>query len=173
MQYLSLSRHLSISKGFSGLLLFTVWSTGLSFGFSCARAYGSILVSFTSQAVKLPVAFGSSFVTIFPLLISAFAVLSIHPHFLYVICFLRGFMLAVMLQSLIFCFQDGACLAAMLLLFSSLVFSPVLLWYWWRRLRFQLSDFKRDTMLCFMIGLAVCLVDRWFVSPFLVDIMKF
>lgn len=156
-----------------GFFLIGIWFAGLSLGFIAVRFHGDTLVSCLSQAVGSPASIATPFMALFPLLISALAVILLHPGLLYIICFVRGTVLTMMLQALVCVFDDGACLAAVFLLFSSLSFSPVLLWYWWRRLCLRMVCFKPDTVVCVMAGLIIGGIDYWFISPFLVDIINF
>lgn len=173
MQRITINKYTVNRSTILSLALLAVWFAGLSLGFSAARSYGDTLVSCMSQAVQLPASMAVSFVVLFPLLVSALAVMTLGPYSLYVICFLRAFLLAIMLQTVGLTFQSGACLAAIFLMFSSLVFSPVLLWFWWRRLSLRMVCLKPDTVTCVVIGLLIGLMDHFFVSPFLMDIVHF
>ncbi len=156
-----------------GLTLIGVWFAGLSLGFVAARFYGDTLVSCLSLAAGSQATLATPLVTLFPLLVSALAVIIIHPNFLYAICFVRGIILAMMLQALTACYDSGIYLAALFLLFSCMLFSPVLLWYWWRRLSLQMDNFIADTLVCAAVGIVIGLIDYWFISPFLVDVVIF
>lgn len=173
MQRITINKYTVNRSTILSLVLLTVWFAGLSLGFSAARSYGDTLVSCMSQAVLLPASMAASFVVLFPLLVSALAVMTLGPCSLYVICFLRAFLTGIMLGAVGVTFQSGACLAAILLMFSSLVFSPVLLWFWYRRLSLRLACLKPDMIACGVIGLLVALMDRLLVSPFLMDIVYF
>lgn len=173
MRRISFHNHMMSRNTILGLALVGIWFAGLSLGFIAARCYGDTLVSYLSQAVGLPASVVTPVITLLPLLISALAVMILHPGFLYAICFLRGAILAMMLQALTACFDGGAYLAAAFLMFSGLVFSPVLLWYWWRRLCLHMESFVPDTLVCAAIGFGIGLFDYWFVSPFLMDVINF
>ena len=60
-----------------------------------------------------------------------------------------------------------------LLLFSAVFFTPVLLWYWCRRLELGAVSFRFDTAICCVIGLIMAGMDFGVVSPFLWEIMNF
>lgn len=171
MHRIVIYKHAMSRNTILGLALIVVWFAGLSLGFVATRLYGDTLVSCLSQAAGLQATIVTPFVTLLPLLVSALAVIIIHPDFLYAICFVRAVTLAMMLQALATCFHSGVYLAAIFLLFSSLLFSPVLLWYWWRRLSLQTDKFIADTLLCSAVGLVIGLLDYWFISPFLVDVI--
>lgn len=173
MHHMSIYKYEMNRNTILGLALAGVWFVGLSLGFVAVRFYGDTLVSCLSQAAALPVSIAAPLVTLLPLLLSALAVIVFQPGLLYGICFVRAVTLAMMLQALAVCFNGGVYLAAVFLMFSSLVFSPVLLWYWWRRLALRMENFVPDTLVCMAMGFVIGLMDYWFISPFLVDVINF
>ena len=156
-----------------GLKLLVFWFAGLFLGIFAVRFCGGTFVSSLSAAAGQRVSAAILPLTLFPLLVSAAAVLIFPYSVLYGICFFRSFSLGLTLQGVCVCFHGCAALAASLLLFSGLAFSPVLLWFWWRRLAKGQASCLSDTLICTVVGMAISLADLWIVSPFLADIVNF
>lgn len=151
-----------------GLALGANWFAGLSLGFWAARLWGDTLVSLVAAAASVELSFpGALAATVLSLLLSACAVFLFHRCGAYAVSLLRGLGLGLMLGAVLAAFRSGALLLSVLLLFSRLVYSPVLLWYLWRRLCFGNGQLQRDTLVCLGLGLAVAAVDYLVVSPFL------
>lgn len=154
-----------------GMRLIIAWFAGLSMGFCAVRFFGDTYVSLISQAAGTPSSAAFVFITVFPLFLSAFAAMILPSFFQYGICLLRGLMLTLPLGAICQVFPNGTLLAAILLLFSSLAFSPVLLWFWWRRLCIGRNRLSHDAWLCATIGGLIAWVDLWFIAPFLADVV--
>lgn len=152
--------------------IFLVWAAGLSLGFMAVRFYGDALCDSVQLApAKLPTFFGCLAVNGLPLLISALAVF-FHRSALYAVALVRGFTLGLGLMAVGASYAGAGLMMSGLLLFSSLAYGPVLLWYWCRPFT-PGSDFFRDTLVCVLVGLAVCAADVWIVSPLLREIVIF
>lgn len=150
-----------------------VWIAGLALGCLADRFYGDVYRGFFEGASLLqPGLLGLAAVTVFPLLISAFAVW-INPFLLYIPCLLRGFTLGLALCACGTVYGQAGPMMFGLLVFSLLTYSPVLLWYWYRALTLESWNFHRDTWLCFGIGLVILSLDYWIIAPFLQEIMIF
>ncbi len=173
MSHFSFARH-TFSKG-SSIVLFLIaaWMIGLVLGFFAGFCFGDTVVSCVTQALRQPGSFAAPLITVFPLLVSALIVSVLPVSVLYVLCIVRGAALAIILQALAVSFEGGVCLVAVLLLFSTLLYSPVLLWYWWRRLDLHMVHFFSDTIYCTAIGLLIGVIDLCFISPFLMDVFIF
>ena len=114
--------------------------------------------------------YGACVVTMLPLFLSAFAVFFFHRAGAYLCGALRGVCIGFMLGCFV---MAGGFWLGMLLLFSGLLSSPVLLWFLWRRLLLGTDRFRRDA-LCALAGAAViAAVDTWAVAPFLARALSF
>lgn len=156
-----------------GLILGGSWFAGLSLGLWAARFQGDALQSLAFSAGSAELSFPDAcVVTVFPLLLSACAVFIFHRFGAYLAALLRGiaigFMLGVISRA-----APGGALLSLLLLFSGLFYSPVHLWYLWRRLQYGMFGFKGDSFFCLAVGLALSAVDTWVVSPFLAAALTF
>lgn len=170
-------RHFHVSRfdknSFLLVLLCTIWVAGLALGFFAARFYGATLDACMTLAPARSLSFsGVLAVIVFPLLISACAVI-IFRCALYPICFLRGISFGLTLGSIAAVFGSAGFLMTGLLMFSAVLYAPVLLWYSWRRLEMDRICFGSDTLVCLLIGLVIGLVDMLVISPFLAEVMTF
>lgn len=157
-----------------GLALGANWFAGLSLGFWAARLWGDTLVSLVAAAGAVKLSFpGALAATVLSLLLSACAVFLFHRFGAYAVCLLRGLGLGLMLGAVLAAYGSGGLLLSVLLLFSRLSYSPVLLWYLWRRICLGNGQFQRDTVVCLVLGLAVAAVDYLVVSPFLAVAISF
>jgi len=165
------SRHFYRSILHTGIC--PVWVAGLALGFAADRFCGDLYCGLLEQApLWLPDFWGLALVNIFPLLISACAVL-IFPALLYVLCLFRGLMLGIGLLGCIRIYGQAGPMMAGLLLFSLLLFSPVMLWYWDRALNSRHTGLLADTLFCCSAALVLLGADLWITAPFLREIMIF
>lgn len=154
------------SSTIPALILLLVWFAGLSLGFTAARFYGGTLADLIVQSAAVSGSpFGMILPTMLPLLLSAFAVTFFDSRGIYSLCLLRGLGLGVMLGAVCDACAGGW-LLGLLLLFSALLYSPVLMWYWMRRVC-GCGGIRRDTSVALAIGLAVSVVDGMVIAPFL------
>ena len=150
-----------------------VWIAGLSLGFYAARLYGDAFDACLQLAPdSVPSFWGALSVNVLPLMISACAVFFFRS-MLYPLCFVRSFCVGLGLGTMVSVFSSAGWMMSGLLMFSSLLFTPVLFWYWCRRLERGADSIRQDTLICFGIGLAVTMADVWMVSPFLREVMNF
>ena len=148
-----------------GIALCGVWLAGSSLGLWAARHYGDMPEELIFRAGASELRFlDGCIVTLFPLLLSAFAVFFFHRFGAYLSALLCGTGLGVSLGVLM---EAGGIWLAVLLRFSGLFFGPVLLWYLWRRLEWGLRDAPMDAVWCVLAGAALAAVDTWAVAPFL------
>ena len=154
-----------------GLALGGAWFAGLSLGLWAARFYGEPVTALSLAAGGGALSFyGACVVTMLPLFLSAFAVFFFHRAGAYLCGALRGVCIGFMLGCFV---MAGGFWLGMLLLFSGLLSSPVLLWFLWRRLLLGTDRFRRDA-LCALAGAAViAAVDTWAVAPFLARALSF
>ena len=150
-----------------------VWVAGLALGFAADRFCGDLYCGLLEQApLCRPDLWGLALMNVFPLLISAFAVL-IFPAVLYLLCLLRGVSLGMALLGCVRIYGTAGPMMAALLLCSLLLFSPVMLWYWNRALSRDRSGLLADTLYCCAAALVLLGADLWIVAPFLGEIMIF
>lgn len=156
-----------------GLGLMFLWFAGLFLGFLAARFYGDTLVPFLDQAAGESGSWISFLlITAFPLLLSACAVYLICPVSVLAVCLFRAVSIGYLAGGILVCYQSAGVLVTFLMLFSALVFSPFLLWYWWRRLVQGLQRLKEDTVLGLVLSALIGAVDFFFISHYLADIIK-
>lgn len=154
-----------------GLTLGGVWFAGVSLGLWAARFYGEPVTALSLTAGSAALSFwGACVVTVLPLLLSAFAVFFFHRAGAYLACVVRGISIGFMLGSFV---MAGGVWLGLLLLFSGLCYSPVLLWFLWRRLSLGTDRFRRDVVCCLLAAAVISAVDTWAVAPFLVRALSF
>lgn len=154
-----------------GLILGTIWFAGLSLGILAARFYGDPLGSLVLSAGSADLSFRDAcVVTVLPLLFSACAVFFFQRFGAYLACLLRGLGIGFLLGAVS---GAGGALMSLLLMFSGLCYSPVLLLFLWRRLRYGMRGFRRDIFLCLGAGLGLSAVDAFVISPFLAMALTF
>ena len=171
MVHLYFHRQRTVSVRIPGAALLGVWLAGSSLGLWAARFYGDDYGSLVLQAGETALSFPSAcVVTLLPLLLSAFAVFFFHRPGVFGACLLRGISLGFFLG--VFSAVGGLWLAV-LLLFSGLIYSPVLLWYLWRRLELGLGGAGMDCLRCSLAGILLAAADTWLVAPFLATALSF
>lgn len=154
-----------------GLTLLLVWFAGSSLGLLAERFHGGPLGELVMAAGgRSPDILDSCTVTLLSLLFTACAVFLFHRPGAYLACFFRGFFLGFVLGAAV---SVGGALYGLLLVFSGLCFSPVLLVYLWRRLMFGMRGFAADTSLCAAAGALLSAVDALVISPFLAVTLTF
>jgi hypothetical protein len=171
MVHQSFHRQRTSSARIPGAALLGVWLAGSSLGLWAARFYGDAYGPLVLQAGETSLSFVSAcVVTLLPLLLSAFAVFFFHRPGVFGACLLRGISLGFFLG--VFSAVGGLWLAV-LLLFSGLAYSPVLLWYLWRRLELGLGGAGMDCLWCGLAGILLAAADTWLVAPFLATALSF
>ena len=154
-----------------GLTLGGVWCAGVSLGLWAARFYGGAVAELSLRAgVDVPTFGTACVVTVLPLFLSAFAVFFFHRAGAILACALRGLTVGFMLGCAV---RAGGLWLGVLLLFSGLFYSPVLLWFLWRRLFRGADGFRRDIVRCLAAAIAIAAVDTWVVAPFLARSLSF
>ena len=171
MHHFDLFRQRTASAVIPGAALLGVWLAGSSLGLWAARFcgdnYGSLILQAAGTGLSFPNACQAA---ILPLLLSAFAVFFFHRFGAYAACLLRGISLGIFLGVL---WTVGGIWLAVLLLFSGLACSPMVLWYLWRWLELGLGDAVADCLRCCLYGVAVAAADTWLVAPFLAAALSF
>ena len=155
-------------RKYSFLFLAFCWIAGLLSGASVYLAAGDSLNSLMRSAVMRPVSIVSLLcVTMFPFLISAFAVYISEPWLLLIVSFGDAFVLSFVSLGVVQCSGSAGWLVRWLLVFSASLASPLMYLYWLRHLtgrrRFDGLEAACVLCLCALIGS----VDFRLVSPLL------
>lgn len=154
--------------------LHAAWVAGLALGIVAARFTGSALGEAIAAAAVSTVSFPALVVvTLFPLLFSACAVFLFPVPGIFSLCLLRSLSLGLMLRCACAVYGSGSWLLCSLLLFSAITFSPVLLWYWRRRVTLRRDSLLHDTLYCALAGILICAADVGLIAPFLADVITF
>lgn len=154
-----------------GLALLGAWFAGVSLGLWAACFYGESVGALALAAGRTELTFGHGcVVTVLPLFISAFAVFLFHRAGAYWACVLRGILLGFLLGSLT---AAGGLWLGILLLFSAVAVSPVILWFLWRKLVPGADGGRRDLVYAFLAAFGISMVDQWVVAPFLAHALSF
>lgn len=160
-------------KGCHFVLAF-FWLTGLVSGILVCLSAGDSFVSWMRSTVYWSVSIvGLLFVTIFPFLISAFAVFISRPGLLLPICFCKAFLFSLVSMGTVQAFGSAGWLIRCLLLFSDCVSVPLLYWYWLRFLPGTRTFCGWETVAILALGALIGSVDYRIISPFLVHLIKF
>lgn len=164
MLVISLSPH-RCRSAVLGLILLGIWFAGVSLGLLAARFFGAPYGTLVLYAGSLELPFRNAcLVAVLPLLLSAFAVFFFHRFGAYLACAVRGLSIGFLMGVLT---SAGGMWLCVLLLFSALGSSPVLLWYLWRRLDEGSPGAYPDALWCLACCVALAAVDTWVVAPFL------
>ena len=150
------------------LFLAFCWIAGLLSGASACLAAGASLISLMRGAAARPVSIVSLLgVTMFPFLLSAFAVYISEPWLLLPVSFGDAFVLSFVSLGVMRCGGSAGWLVRWLLVFSASLASPLMYLYWLRHLtgrrRFDGLEAACVLCLCALIGS----VDFRLVSPLL------
>lgn len=154
-------------------VLLAYWLAGSSLGLLTARFCGDVHSSFLLQIPGFaPDLMGCFTSTLFPLLLSAFAVLLFRSAGCYVACLIRSLSQGLMIGLLGCAYGAAAPLMTFLLLFSGLCVNAVLLTFWLRFLVGSGREIRSDLILFGGICVAIGAVDHLLIAPFLVDVMN-
>ena len=154
-----------------GLTLCGVWFAGVSLGLWAACFYGSSVADLSLIAGCAPLYYpGACVAVMLPLFLSAFAVFFFHRAGAYLACAVRGIFIGYMLGCAV---MTGGFWLGLLLLFSGLWSSPVLLWFLWHRLTLGADRFVGDALGVLAATAMIAAVDTWVVAPFLARALSF
>ena len=154
-----------------GLTLMGSWFAGVSLGLWAACFYGKSVGALALTAGRTVPSFAQGcVVTVLPLCLSAFAVFFFHRTGAYPACLIRGLTIGFLLGALM---EVGGPWLGLLLLFSAVMVSPVILWFLWRRLCLGRDGCRRDLIYAFLAALGITAVDCWVVAPFLERALSF
>ena len=154
-----------------GLALLGLWFAGVSLGLCAARFYGGPVRVLALAGGRAELSYGHGcVVAVLPLFLSAFAVFFFHRMGAYLAGLIRGLLLGFVLGCLT---EAGGLWLGLLLLFSAVAVSPVILWFLWRRLCLGRERCRSDFVYAFLAAFAIAAVDAWAVAPFLAHALSF
>ena len=154
-----------------GLTLMGSWFAGVSLGLLAARFYGDPVRALALAAGNQELTFGGScVVTVLPLFLSAFAVFFFRRTGAYFAALIRGGGLGFLLGCL---WSVGGFWLGILLLFSAVAVSPVILWFLLRRLALGRDRCRSDLVCAFLASAGIAAADVWAVAPFLERALSF
>ena len=153
------------------LALGGAWFAGVSLGLWAARFHGdpARVLSLTAADTALRFS-GACVVTMLPLFLSAFAVFFFRRTGAYLAALIRGGGLGFLLGCL---WSVGGFWLGILLLFSAVAVSPVILWFLLRRLALGRDRCRSDLVCAFLASAGIAAVDVWAVAPFLERALSF
>lgn len=115
-------------------ILALVWFLGLLFGFFTYLSSGESFTTLIHQAIGArPSAFAFG-TLLLPFLFSVIAVYLSKPLFLLMISFFKGFLMMFISSGVFFSYESAGWLIRVLLMFSSIFYTPVLYLYWHRHI---------------------------------------
>lgn len=146
---------------------------GLSLGLWAACCYGDAYASFLQPLTGILPDFGGVCASaVFPLLLSACAVILFHDIGVVAMCLLRAVSQGFLMGLVWMVYGSAAPLMAFLLLFSGLMTNAVLLFFWMRRLTAGCLRFREELAVCLGICIGIGAMDGLVIAPFLVDVMN-
>lgn len=155
----------------SGLL--ACWFAGSSLGLWAVRFCGDAYASFLQPLTGvLPEIGGVNAAAVFPLLLSACAVILFGDLGCFVLCLLRSVSQGFLLGLIGMVYGSAGALVAFLLGFSTLMTNAVLLYFWLRRLALGRAWFREDLAVCFGLCAGIGVADYLVIAPFLADVMN-
>jgi len=110
-------------------------------------------------------------VTIFPLLLSAFAVYIRLPQLMIPITFLDALTVGYLLHATLLAFRGAGWLICLLLTFSDCFMRIPLFLFWFRYVSCPAHTLGRDLVCCVFFAVFICLLDRCFIAPFLTSLI--
>lgn len=169
--YPFLSRYDKNTVRTAGLLalFFGGSSLGLWAACCCGDAYASFLQPLTGIVPDVGGVFAAA---VFPLLLSACAVILFRDIGIAAACLLRAVSQGFLMGLVCMVYGSAAPLAAFLLLFSGLMTNAVLLFFWMRRLTVGMLRFREEMAVCLGVCIGIGAVDLLVIAPFLVDVMN-
>jgi len=158
---------------FLRMMVILCWVAGLSLGIGADRFYGEALQACLLLTPHLrPLLLGSMCVNIFPFLIFACAVVFI-PGAAYGLCLVRGFLTGSAIAGVVSCFSGAGLFMCLMLLFSLLLFAPVILWFSLQSIFTEQTGFAKDVFFCLLLGAGICFADHFLIAPLLLEITIF
>ena len=146
------------------------WIAGLSLGICADRFHGEAFrACFLLTPYQIPDYFGTMCINFLPLLISAYAVSYL---LILLLCLLRAFLTGIGISAVAALYGSASGMMGGFILFSLLLYGPVLLWHWMRGQRAG-RRFRCSTALCAGIAVIISCLDRFLVAPLIWEIMNF
>lgn len=155
-------------------VLIGCWIAGSSLGLWAGCLSRDLFELFLDALPGTLPGFGGMFASaLFPLLLSACAVVFFRSAGCYGICLVRGLSQGFLLGLIGACYGSAAPLLAFLLVFTGLMVNGVLFFFWLRRLQLGMERFGSDLLLCGGLCLLIGVTDVLAIAPFLADIIIF
>lgn len=106
-----------------------------------------------------------------PFLFSAIAVYIKKPALLYLIAFCQAFLLAFVGAGVLLSFGSAGWLMRLLMMFSGILFLPLLYWYWLKNVTASFGLLHSGVLILLPGMLAISLIDYYYVAPLLAKII--
>lgn len=158
-------------KGSRNYLAFS-WIAGLAAGSFAYMASGEWILPLMRSVLYAPVSIvGILCVSLFPILISAYAVFLSNSRLLLPICFVKAFLFSFASMGIWVSFASAGWLMRILLLFTDWTCLPILYWFWLRSLKHRVGLWE-TILVCSLTGFLGSISFR-IISPFLVRLIEF
>lgn len=160
-------------KGSHSYLAFS-WVSGLILGILAYLSAGRSGLTLMRSVPYAPVSIvGALCVSLFPVLISAYAVFLSNYFLLLPVCFAKAFLFSFVSSGIFHAFAGAGWLMRIMLLFTDWTSLPILYWFWLRSLSRNPSRHLWEAIpACSLIGFLGCIQFR-VISPFLVRLIEF
>jgi len=156
------------------LFLLAFFSTfGAALGAIIANSSNAYLFSMMRMAAFRYVSIVDlTLVSLFPFLITAIAFFLSKPFLFFPIAFFKSFLYTLLLCCICIEFLTAGWLVCILLLFTDTFVILALHWYWFRHIHGFLGSAFTDLFFCIAFSLGICLIDYFWVAPFLTTLMN-
>lgn len=153
-------------------LLCLCWCVGLLLGTVFAVGADASFLSLMRQAAVSRVSIVNLLTAVLlPFLLSALAVYMGRPRALYVICLCKALCFAFCMVLTARSFGAAGWLIQPLLHFSDLLLAPVLIWFSVRHIGGGSGSVQKDLGFCAAVIAVVAMLDAFWVSPFLAELI--
>ncbi len=112
------------------------------------------------------------FLILLPFLITSVVSFTGKTYLLFPLSFFKSFLYALMLSSICIVFGIGGWVVSGLLLLTDSVCYVILLWYWIRHVDGLKVSAISDLLFIFVVSLLVGLLDSFFISPYLANLVN-
>ena len=152
----------------STLVLALFWISGILSGVAAFCFAGNPLLPMMRGILDGSVSIvGLLCVTVFPFLVSAFAVYICAPWLLFAVSFLKGFLFGFLSAAILVAFGSAGWLIRWFLMFSELVSLPLLYWFWVRNISGERGFSGAEVLVILSLLILIGSVDYCCISPFL------
>ena len=165
--------HIRLWHRASPFLLAFSWLFGMVLGcVTCIHCREQAEELILQSVAAVPSFVGAVSVVFLPFLLSAFAVSICEPWLLLIISTFKAFSFTFCAWGVCLAFGQSSWLVLFLFLFSDLCLIPFQYFYWLRHIRSSKHPSACELPVLLAIALSVGCVDYWFISPFLVSLLK-